>query len=122
MGKGRIGMLLVLLSTGAAPALAQDVAEGPAVGVAVVIAARLNLRSAPSLDGAVVGSVQRGDSVCVAGREADWLRVRRRRIMSANPEAPVPAAASASPEELFAARGFLSETRLSREELQAIGC
>lgn len=118
LGVLAVTVLLALLPT---VTHAQDVGQPASTGVAVVLASSLNVRAAPRLDGAVVGALQRGDTVCVVGRESDWLRVRR-------PVVGQPEAGSADQDgrrgqlQGFAARGFLSETRLAPAELRAAGC
>lgn len=101
---------------------AQASTSPQATGVATVLAGSLNVRIAPSLDGAVVTSVQRGDTVCVLGRDDDWLRVRTRIVVGANEGDTDPELSITRPIEGFAARGFLSEKQLSADEVRAAGC
>lgn len=102
-------------------AAAQEARVPASTGVAVVLASSLNVRAAPRLEGAVVGAVQRGDTVCVTGRDSDWLRVRS--PASRRPEGQATEPRPAAPIlDGFAARGFLSEVRLVPEALRAAGC
>lgn len=77
-----------------------------------VLAGSLNVRDAPSLNGRVVGSLVRGDRLCVIRYEGDWAEIRT----------PVPEGATAEPRRGFVSRGFLSETRADPATLEQIGC
>lgn len=78
----------------------------------VVIASRLNIREAPTLDARVVGSAARGERLCALRYQGDWAEVRT----------PGTATSPAGRTRGFVSRGFVSETRATREQLQAMGC
>ena len=101
---------------------AQASTSPQATGVATVLAGSLNVRRAPNLDGAIVTSVQRGDTVCVLGRDDDWLRIRTRVVVGANEGDTETEPSITGPVDGFAARGFLSERQLSADQLRAAGC
>lgn len=122
-GAGGVHWLVIICVIALQPfgVSAQESRAPVSTGIAVVLASSLNVRATPRLEGAVVGAVQRGDTVCVTGRDSDWLRVRS--PASRRPEGqaadPRPAATIL---DGFAARGFLSEIRLAPEALRAAGC
>lgn len=100
------------------PVSSQEPSAPPASGVAIVLAASLNVRAGPSLDGPVIGSVQRGDTLCVIAREPDWLQIRVPQLLTtATAQSPAAPALTG-----YAARGFLSEQRIPAEELRSVGC
>src|SRR4029079_10560642 len=51
-------------------------AEERAIGSRRANASLLNVRSAPSLQGEVVGHARRGERVTILGESGEWLRVR----------------------------------------------
>lgn len=76
-----------------------------------MLAASLNVRAEPTLDGAVRATVARGDTLCVVSVQGDWARVR----VPGPPE-------GAAVVQGFAARGFLSEKRVTVDQLRHAGC
>lgn len=74
-----------------------------------MITSSLNVRAGPSLEGDVVGAVGRGDQLCVLRVVDDWAEVRS------------PATVGDAVEG-FVSRGFISERRVSAEELAEMGC
>jgi len=87
--------------------------RAPSVSAYVtVLAGSLNLRDAPSLNGRVVGSLSRGDRLCVIRYEGDWAEIRT----------PTLAGSTAEPRRGFVSRGFLSETRADAATLEQVGC
>ena len=106
----RLAAFLALLPLGAT-AQTPTTAPGAATAYAVVLAARLNLREAPTLQARVRAVAERGDTLCVTRFSGDWAEVF---VPGAPPDA--------DPLRGFAARGFLSERRASAEALERVGC
>lgn len=76
----------------------------------VVLAGGLNIREVPDLGARVVGVAGRGDRLCVIRYEGSWAEV-------------VAPATSIEPRRRgFVARGFVSEIRAGRAEMEAMGC
>ena len=82
-----------------------------ATGYAVVLAARLNVRGAPSLDAQVLATVARGDTLCVVSVRDDWAEVF----------APTDGAPGETLQG-YVARGFLAERRGPQSALAEVGC
>lgn len=81
-------------------------------GYATVLAGSLNVRDAPSLNGQVVGSAARGETLCVITFEGDWAEV----------VTPLNEADASSRIRGYVSRGFISEARADAETLLAMGC
>ncbi len=99
------------------PTIAQvgSASDRVSVAYALVLASSLNVRAAPALDGVVVGSVARGDTVCVVRRVEDWAEVRIPGAELTDPEGEVATAA-------YVSRAFLAERRIGSEDLARMGC
>jgi hypothetical protein len=76
----------------------------------VVLASGLNVREAPDLAARVVGAVGRGERLCAIRYEGSWAEV------------VTPSSSSDPGRRGFVSRGFVSETRAGREEMQEMGC
>lgn len=120
MNKLRAALAILLVTSSVASA---QEAPARATGIAIVLASSLNVRAQPRLDGAVLGAVVRGDTVCVLGVESDWLHVRVRSPKN-SPATDAENDVAALPPALvgYASRGFLSERRLSADDVIRAGC
>jgi hypothetical protein len=78
----------------------------------VVLAARLNIRSAPALGAPVVAVAERGERLCAIGFDADWVEVRT----------PLDERGPPQRRSGFVSRGFVSETRATSQQLEEMGC
>jgi hypothetical protein len=76
----------------------------------VVLASGLNIREEPDLGARVVGAVGRGQRLCAIRYEGSWAEV------------VTPSSATEPGRRGFVSRGFVSETRAGREEMQGMGC
>ena len=79
---------------------------------ATVLAGSLNVRDSPSLNGQVVGSAARGETLCVIAFEGDWAEI------------VTPLTEGGAPSRIrgYVSRGFVSEARADAETLRAMGC
>jgi hypothetical protein len=78
----------------------------------VVLAARLNIRSAPALDAPVVAVAERGERLCATGFDGDWVGVR----------SPLDERGPPQRRSGYVSRGFVSETRATSRQLEEMGC
>lgn len=105
------GAALLLATTAIGETAAQEAPTTSEVrSLAVVLAGRLNLRTAPSLEASVARTVERGDTLCVIGASDDWLRVL---------VTPPDEGASS---QVYAARGFVSLVRAGPDDVRRAGC
>jgi hypothetical protein len=113
LGHATLPVVVPLLAL-AAPLAAQrgGEREPAASAYVVVLAARLNIRSAPALDAPVVAVAERGERLCAMGFDADWVEVR----------APLDERGPPQRRSGFVSRGFVSETRATSRQLEEMGC
>jgi hypothetical protein len=76
----------------------------------VVLASGLNVRETPDLAARVIAAVGRGERLCAIRYEGSWAEV------------VTPSSSSDPGRRGFVSRGFVSETRAGREEMQEMGC
>lgn len=104
--------LLLALAAPLAARQGDGARERAASAYVVVLAARLNVRSAPALDAPVVAVAERGERLCAMGFDADWVEVR----------APLDERGPPQRRSGFVSRGFVSETRATSRQLEEMGC
>ena len=105
----------VLLATLSAPAAAQTPTGDQRAGnsaYVVVLASRLNVRRAATLNAPVVGVALRSQRLCLVSYEGDWAQV----------VTPLEQGGSSARTRGFVSRGFVSHRDASPAELDRMGC
>jgi hypothetical protein len=109
----RRAVLSVLLLAAPLSARQPDTAGTPGVSAyLVVLAGGLNLREGPTLGARVVGVASCGERLCAVRYDGDWAEVRT----------PLDERGPSGQTSGFVSRGFVSETRATRQQLAAMGC